>query len=74
MLGILKLGHIIMSGYVRVPIISDELKKSEESDVENDSENDRSELEDCASFADNEDNQDSPLLGKVDNFNKAKRL
>ena len=59
-----------MSGYVRVPIISDEVKNSEESDVENDSENDRSELEDCASFADNEDNQESPLLGNADNFNE----
>ena len=56
-----------MSGYVRVPIIS-ELKNSEESDVENHSENDRSELEDCAIFADNKDHQDSPLLGKADNF------
>jgi len=63
MLGIIKLWHIIMSGYVRVPIISDELKNGEESDVENGSENDRSELEDCAIFADNKDHQDSPLLG-----------
>ena len=57
-----------MSGYVRVPIISDELKNGEESDVENGSENDRSELEDCATFANNKDHQDSPLLGKADNF------
>ena len=53
-----------MSGYVRVPTSDQGLTHRDESDVDDGSERDTS-GEDCATFADNEDNQGSPLIGRV---------
>ena len=57
-----------MSGYVRVPTIPphhEARDNTKESDLEDDSSNEdeRNAADDCVSFADGEDNQDSPLLG-----------
>ena len=54
-----------MSGYVRLPTSDDSQKHRDESDVEDESRSDTSGHEDCASFADNEDNQGSPLIGSL---------
>ena len=52
-----------MSGYMKVPTDNPDTKYNhDDSDVEISRE--ISDQEDCASFADNEDNQESPLIGK----------
>jgi len=51
-----------MSGYVQIPTNESSARiNHDESDV--DDSRDISEQEECASFADNEDNQESPLIG-----------
>ena len=53
-----------MSGYMKVPTNNPDTKYThDDSDV--DISREISDQEDCASFADNEDNQESPLIGKI---------
>ena len=60
-----------MSGYTKVPT-SDPEKRRRNNESDLDVSREVSEQEDCASFADNEDNQDSPLIGMIllDNFTR----
>ena len=52
-----------MSGYMRLPTENSDAKmKYNDSDA--DVSREASDREDCASFADYEDNEDSPLIGK----------
>ena len=54
----------IMSGYMKLPTNNPDTRNNiNDSDI--DVSREVSDQEDCASFADNEDNQDSPLIGMI---------
>ena len=53
-----------MSGYMKLPTNNPDTRSNiNDSDI--DVSREVSDQEDCASFADNEDNQDSPLIGMI---------